>query len=77
MQIKIKVINHISPNNFTSNNNNVNAGKGAVKLIASYIVEDVVNMFNPVRKANWQHEARATKLVAPFHPVIQHQEMYL
>lgn len=76
MQIRITVINHISPNNFTSNNN-ANAGKGAVKLIASYIVEDVVNMFNPVRKANWQHEARAVILVAPFHPVIRHEEMDL
>lgn len=71
-----KVVNHISP---------INqpmiiipyAGKQVVKLLASYIVKDVVNMFSPIGKANLQYELRSMKLVTLFHSVIQSQELQL
>lgn len=54
-----------------------NVGKCVVKVIAFYIVKDIVNMPNPVGKANWQYELRSLKLVTLSHLVIQHQEMDL
>lgn len=70
-----KVVNHISPINLPIIIITPNAGKHAVTLLASYIVEDVVNMFNPIGKANLQYELRSMKVVTLFHSVIQRQEI--